>query len=61
MAVKTQQQTDRRIDTLQSEAAKLRSKLEKIIDEMKARGPHSINGDNALMNTREWLKNLSQR
>lgn len=61
MATKTKEQRDRRIDTLHSEASKMWPKIEKIIDEMKSLGPHSLNGNNALNNTRQWLKDLSQR
>lgn len=59
--MKTQQQRNRRIDTLHSQVGELWPKLEKIIDEMKSLGPHSLNYNNALMNTRQWLKDLSQR
>jgi hypothetical protein len=59
--MKTQQQIDSRLDELHGDAHKLFSKLEKIIDEMKKLGPHSLNRDNAILNTRQWLKDLSQR
>lgn len=36
-------------------------KLEKLIDELKALGPHSLDRDNALANTRGHLAQLSRR
>ncbi|WP_371436312.1 hypothetical protein [Polaromonas sp.] len=54
-------QDDKRIDELHAEATKLWPKLEKLIDEMKKLGPHSLNGNNALDNTRNRLRDLSQR
>jgi len=36
-------------------------KVEKIIDELKYLGGHSFDGNNALLNTREWLDQLSKR
>lgn len=61
MATKTQEQRDSRINELHAEAQKMWPKLEKLIDEMKKLGPHSLDGTNALSNTRQWLKDLSQR
>lgn len=52
---------DKRIDALHSKAAKHWPELEKIIDELKACGPHSLNGDNAISNVRQWLRDLSRR
>lgn len=52
---------DKRIDALHSKAAKLWPELERIIDELKACGPHSLNGDNAISNVRQWLRDLSRR
>lgn len=57
----TQEKRDSRINELQAEAQMMWPKLEKLIDELKQLGPHSLNGTNALANTRQWLKDLSQR
>lgn len=61
MTTKTQGQRDARINELHAEAQKMWPKLEKLIDELKRAGPHSLDGTNALSNTRQWLKDLSQR
>lgn len=61
MIAKTQEQRDRRINELHGKAQKMWPQLEKLIDELKALGPHSLDGTNALSNTRQWLKDLSQR
>ena len=61
MKEKTQDQKDSRINELHAEAQKMWPKLEKMIDEFKRLGPHSLDGGNALSNTRQWLKDLSQR
>jgi len=61
MTTKTQDQKDRRINELHAEAHKMWPKLEKLIDELKRTGPHSSDGNNALSNTRQWLKDLAQR
>jgi hypothetical protein len=52
---------DKRIDVLHAQAQKLWPQLEKIIDELKCSGPHSLNHNNALSNIRQTLKDLSQR
>jgi hypothetical protein len=61
MPQKTQDQRDARINELHTEAQKIWPKLEKVIDELKRLGPHSLDGTNTLQNTRQWLKDLSQR
>ena len=61
MPQKTQDQRDARINELHTEAQKIWPKLEKVIDELKRLGPHSLDGTNALQNSRQWLKDLSQR
>ena len=61
MAAKTQEKRDRRINELHGQAQKMWPQLEKLIDELKQLGPHSLDGTNALSNTRQWLKDLSQR
>ena len=58
---KTQAEKDKRIQKLDDEARNMWPKIEKIIDELKGLGPHSLDGDNALMNVREWLQQLSRR
>jgi hypothetical protein len=35
--------------------------LESIIDELKAAGPCKLDGNNALLNVREWLSQLAGR
>lgn len=58
---KTQTEKDKRIQKLDDEARNLWPKIEKIIDELKDLGPHSLDGENTLMNVREWLQQLSRR
>jgi hypothetical protein len=60
-AIKTQEDRDNRIRALHEQASKHWPKLESIIDELKALGPHSADGDNAIANVRDWLKQLSRR
>lgn len=57
----TQEQADTRIRELHDQAIKMRSQIESIIDELKSLGPHSLDGENALLNTQEWLGQLSKR
>lgn len=57
----TQEQKDERIRELHSGALKLWPKIEKIIDELKFLGPHSLDNNNALLNTAEWLNQLAGR
>jgi hypothetical protein len=52
---------DLRINELHEEALSMWSKVENIIDELKLIGPHSRDGNNALLNTRDWLEQLSKR
>ena len=59
--LKTQEDRNKRINQLHNEAGTHWPKLEAIIDELKRLGPHSLDGDNALANVRDWLKQLSQR
>lgn len=61
MTTTTQAQRDKRINALHEKAGKMWPDLEKLIDELKRLGPHSLDGNNALTNTRQWLKDLSQR
>lgn len=61
MTTQEQDRKDRRINDLHAEAQKMWPKLEKLIDELKRLGPHSLDRGNALANTRQWLKDLSQR
>lgn len=61
MTTAAQEKRDSRINELHAEAQKMWPKLEQLIDELKTLGPHSINGTNALANTRQWLKDLSHR
>lgn len=56
-----QEKLDKRIEELHAEARKHWPQLEKIIDELKGCGPHSLNGNNALANVRQWLRDLSVR
>ncbi len=58
---KTQTEKDKRIQKLDDEARSMWPKIEKIIDELKDLGPHSLDGENTLMNVREWLQQLSRR
>jgi len=57
----TQEDRDQRINELHQKAMNMWPKLENLIDELKCLGPHSFDGDNALLNTREWLEQLSKR
>lgn len=59
--IKNQDDRDNRIRVLHEQAGKHWPKLEAIIDELKALGAHSADGDNALANVRDWLKQLSHR
>ena len=56
-----QAKRDKRIHELHAEAQKHWPQLEKIIDELKRCGPHSLDGNNALANVRLWLRDLSAR
>ncbi len=56
-----QNQKDQRIRDLHQQAGKHWPALESIIDELKELGPHSLDGDNALANVREWLGQLAKR
>lgn len=53
--------TDQRINELHRSALKLWPQIEQIIDELKSLGQHSKDGDNALANTRDWLRMLADR
>lgn len=57
----TQEQKDDRIRELHGDALKLWPKIEKIIDELKLLGPHSLDSNNALLNTEDWLQQLAGR
>ena len=57
----TQEQKDARIRELHSDALKLWPKIEKIIDELKLLGLHSLDNNNALLNTADWLNQLAGR
>ena len=59
--LKSQDEIDARIDKLHREAMSMWPRIEEIIDELKALGEHSLDRDNALLNTREWLDQLSKR
>lgn len=61
MKSKTQDHRDNRIRQLHDQAGKHWGPLERIIDELKVLGDHSLDGNNALANIRESLKQLSQR
>lgn len=52
---------DRRIHELHAEAQSLAHRFEEVIDELKTTGPHSLDRDNALVNTRERLRQLANR
>lgn len=56
-----QAKRDKRIQDLHAEARKYWPHLEQIIDELKICGPHSMDGNNALSNVRQWLRDLSVR
>jgi hypothetical protein len=47
--------------TLHSKALRCFGELKDIIDQLKNLGPHELDGDNALLNVREWLESLSRR
>ena len=47
--------------TLHSKAIRRFGELKDIIDQLKNLGPHELDGDNALLNVREWLESLSRR
>lgn len=57
----SQDERDQRINELHSKAMSMWPKIESLIDELKCLGPHSFDGENALLNTREWLDQLSRR
>jgi hypothetical protein len=61
MTPSQQAKNDARIEQLHAQAAKYWPQLEKIVDELKTCGRHSLNGDNALQNVRESLRDLAQR
>jgi hypothetical protein len=61
MTIGTQVDRDERIRQLHDQAGLHWQPLEKIIDELKALGDHSLDGDNALANTRDWLMQLARR
>ncbi|MDC9725512.1 MAG: hypothetical protein PSN44_06295 [Gammaproteobacteria bacterium] len=52
---------DVKIDDLHIDALEHINKLEKIIDELKNLGNHSLNNNNALLNVQEHLAMLSER
>lgn len=56
-----QAKLDKRIQELHAKAKSHWPELEKIIDELKRCGPHSLDGNNALLNVRQWLRDLSVR
>lgn len=60
-AKQQQNKVDQRIVQLHAIALSECKKMEKLIDELKALGPHSLDRDNALANTREHLAQLSRR
>jgi len=57
----SQDERDQRIRELHREVLSIWPELENIIDELKFLGHHSLDGNNALLNTREWLEQLSKR
>ena len=57
----SQDERDQRIRELHSKALAMWPKVEDIIDELKCLGEHSLDRNNALLNTREWLDQLSRR
>jgi len=57
----SQDERDQRINELHRKAMTMWPKIENIIDELKCLGEHSLDRNNALMNTREWLDQLSKR
>ncbi len=56
-----QREKDERVRELHTQAGKYWLKFEIIIDELKELGPHSLDGDNAILNIREHLHQLSNR
>jgi hypothetical protein len=60
-AKQQQNKADQRIAQLHEIALSECRKIEKLIDELKALGPHSLDRENALANTREYLAQLSRR
>ena len=56
-----QDRKDDRINEIHSELLKMFNDIEICIDELKSLGNHSLNGGNALLNTRDWLQQLSKR
>ena len=58
---RTQEEIDMRIREVHEEVSRLWPKIERTIDELKCLGPHSLDRDNAILNTREWLFLLSKR
>jgi hypothetical protein len=57
----TQSKNDECIEQLHVKTAKHWPELEKLIYELKCCGQHSVNGNNALDNVRQWLRDLSKR
>lgn len=57
----TQDERDQRINEIHRKAMAMWPKIEDIIDELKCLGEHSFDRNNALLNTREWLEQLSKR
>lgn len=57
----SQHERDQRIRELHSQAREMWPKIEDIIDELKCLGEHSLDRNNALLNTRNWLDQLSRR
>lgn len=60
-AKQQQKKIDQRIVQLYAIALSECRKMEKLIDELKALGPHSLDRDNAIVNTCEHLVQLSRR
>jgi hypothetical protein len=56
-----QEQRDERIRELHDQVRCLWPQIESIIDELKVLGHHTLDGNNALLNVREWLEQLSKR
>lgn len=57
----SQAEKDSKIRDLHQEASAMWPKIERIIDDLKVLGPHSLDGENALMNIRNWLDQISKR
>lgn len=57
----SQDERDQRINELHRQSMAMWPEIEQIIDELKMLGPHSFDAENALLNTREWLDQLSKR